>query len=552
MEAPPTHDVLADGIRALERADWETARAAFESVLAAGPSADARAGLGDTLWMLGHVAEGIEARAQAFEEYAREGRCDDAARMAVWVSHQHLIAGRRSAARGWLARCERQLDGKGDCVGRGWMAVEHARQADGVQEQIEHARRAMEIARASDTGDLEVFALSLLGRATVSSGDREAGMRLLEEAMAAATAGRVRDVHTLGEAYCNLVVACTWAGDWERATEWCEHVEEFARTHATAPLFAACRTVHADVLLATGRWSQAEDALEGALATHARYVPELAAPTVATLAELRVRQGRLAEAERLLAGREEHPSSLRALALLRIAEDRPRIAVALLERGLRATEGDAIREAQLLAPLVDALLACGEIGRAREAADALARLSELSGIRLVAARADLAAARIAVAGGGSPEAAEAARRALAASSALLMPLDAAEARLVLARALAADAPEIAADEARSAYAAFRELGASRAMDVSVGLLRELGGATGGRPRTAGELTAREQEVLELISLGMSNARIADTLVISEKTAGHHVSRILTKLGVRNRTEAAAYARAAGSAEAPAR
>jgi DNA-binding NarL/FixJ family response regulator len=69
----------------------------------------------------------------------------------------------------------------------------------------------------------------------------------------------------------------------------------------------------------------------------------------------------------------------------------------------------------------------------------------------------------------------------------------------------------------------------------------LGGATGSRPRATGELTAREQEVLGLLALGMSNARIASTLVISEKTAGHHVSRILMKLGVRNRTEAAAYA-----------
>ena len=46
---------------------------------------------------------------------------------------------------------------------------------------------------------------------------------------------------------------------------------------------------------------------------------------------------------------------------------------------------------------------------------------------------------------------------------------------------------------------------------------------------------------------MSNAEIARTLVISEKTAGHHVSRILTKLGVRNRAEAAAYAVHSGSA-----
>jgi DNA-binding NarL/FixJ family response regulator len=79
------------------------------------------------------------------------------------------------------------------------------------------------------------------------------------------------------------------------------------------------------------------------------------------------------------------------------------------------------------------------------------------------------------------------------------------------------------------------------MDVAAAVLRDLGGGTAGRARSYGELTAREQEVLGLLALGMSNARIAQTLFISEKTAGHHVSRILSKLGVQNRAEAAAHA-----------
>ncbi|MFC6259126.1 response regulator transcription factor, partial [Kocuria oceani] len=69
--------------------------------------------------------------------------------------------------------------------------------------------------------------------------------------------------------------------------------------------------------------------------------------------------------------------------------------------------------------------------------------------------------------------------------------------------------------------------------------------TAPRPRSTGELTAREHEVLDLIALGMSNARIARVLGISQKTAGHHVSRILMKLGVHNRAEAAAHTVAGG-------
>jgi DNA-binding NarL/FixJ family response regulator len=59
------------------------------------------------------------------------------------------------------------------------------------------------------------------------------------------------------------------------------------------------------------------------------------------------------------------------------------------------------------------------------------------------------------------------------------------------------------------------------------------------------LTARELDVLRLVAAGRTNPQIAEALFISRKTAGHHVSSILTKLGVATRVEAAGVAHQLG-------
>jgi DNA-binding NarL/FixJ family response regulator len=111
----------------------------------------------------------------------------------------------------------------------------------------------------------------------------------------------------------------------------------------------------------------------------------------------------------------------------------------------------------------------------------------------------------------------------------------------LAHTIAAAAPDAARAEARLALAAFGRLGAGGHADAAAGLLRELGAAGRAWPKRYGTLTKRETDVLSLLAAGSSNAEIADRLVISRRTAEHHVASILSKLGLRSRAEAAAYA-----------
>jgi DNA-binding NarL/FixJ family response regulator len=59
------------------------------------------------------------------------------------------------------------------------------------------------------------------------------------------------------------------------------------------------------------------------------------------------------------------------------------------------------------------------------------------------------------------------------------------------------------------------------------------------------LTPRQVEVLELVASGLTNTDIAERLFVSPKTVDHHVSALLTKLGVSSRKEAAALAREQG-------
>jgi DNA-binding NarL/FixJ family response regulator len=101
---------------------------------------------------------------------------------------------------------------------------------------------------------------------------------------------------------------------------------------------------------------------------------------------------------------------------------------------------------------------------------------------------------------------------------------------------------------REALATFERLGAEPAAEAVIRELRRRGvRISSRRSREAQQaahpsgLSERELEVLRLVAAGFTNPQIAAALYISRKTAEHHVSSILVKLGVASRTEAAAAA-----------
>ena len=540
MEAQAREDLLRAGENAIAAADCETARACLERVLEAGENAEALTGLSKVAMLEREYERAIELKERAFDLYKAAGELAGASDTAIWLTFMYATYyGNFSAALGWKERAASSLEGTEETAAHGWLTLLQAPFSRDPAEREHLGVSALAIARRFGDVDLEIEALALLGEAQVLSGQVVEGMRLLDEAMAAVTAGRVRDHFALGEIYCRLLSACEAALDVRRATDWLSMVDRYIVW--TDFVWPTCRTHFGGILVALGRWAEAETELLAAIEGFDRGYRGDRMFAALRLADLRVRQGRIEEAERLLEGGEWHPTARRLAATIALARGDAGLAS---ELGELCAEGSALADptsAPALELLIVTRLAIGDVVAAHEAADRLATVARASGLERLEACAALAEGRVAAAE-GDERAVGQLKRAVELFASLGLPLDAARAQLELARTLAASAPAAAVREGKLALATFERLGALPDADAAASLLRSLGAGAGRTwPRGATSLTRREDEVLGLLAEGRSNAEIARRLVISTRTAEHHVASILSKLDLRSRSEAVAYA-----------
>jgi DNA-binding CsgD family transcriptional regulator/Tfp pilus assembly protein PilF len=531
-------DLVREGQLALAATDWARARECFEEALELAESAEVLDGLGRALHFQGEYGEAIELTERAFAAYLRDGREIDAADQARWLAFLHgVVNANMAAAGGWMARAESALDGVTECAAHGWLALDRAPFSDDARERERLAMSALSLARRFGDTDLEYDALALLGEAYVAGGRVDEGMKMLDQAMAAVSSKEVTGIVAVADVVCRLLSACEIALDLQRAEEWMQAVPVFeAWNDWVSPV---CRNHYGGILVAAGRWAEAAAELDSAIRTFARSYRIMRESPLVKLADLRVRQGRYEEAQRLIEGHEAHPVARRALAEIALMRGELELADELVSLCLDAEVADDAGCAPIVELQVRIRLAHGDVAAAEAARDRLVDIAAASGSDRAAAHADTAIGLVA-ATAGEP-ATTSLQAAVRRFTALGLPLEAARAQLALARGLVPGSPRAAISEAQAALGSFERIGARPDADSAAALLRDLGET--GRPRTPGigALTKRETEVLALLAEGCTNAQIAERLVVSRRTAEHHVANILSKLGLGTRAEAAAYA-----------
>ncbi len=519
-EAAGAHDVVGDYalIAARRAAAFESNREAYRHYRRAGDLVDTlspleRADLLEELataaYVVGRIEEAFEAIAAAIDIHRELGDQAALGRCTRVLSRFHWFAGDGGPARGKAIEAIGILEPLGESIelARACSGVAQlAMLADDGEQALSWGQRALELATRLGDDTTRAHALVNMGCARVQMNPDDAGP-LLEAHELADDAGEREDAtRALG----NLgYVLMSWARPGP-ARRYLQRALDYAETYEVHAYVSYVKTEIAWMRLRSGDWGDAERTARSESAT-GRTIVQLLARTV--LAELAVRRGDADAEDRL--------TELEALAD-RAGEPQRLMPVIELQTELALTGGGPM-PAERFELLAGQMRENG--GLSGRFAVRLAGWAAVAGVDIELDRPTSGPYAAMMRRDWGAAADEFGALGWSYDRALMLSLLGDEAALV-------EAVEIA-----------RGLGAEPLTRRVADRMRELGMRVPQGPRrTTREnpagLTARQLEVLTLIAEGLTNAEIAERLVVSPRTAEHHVAAVLTKLGARTRREAA--------------
>ena len=489
--------------------------------------------------LLGRHDEAVTALQRAFVSWQRVDQLARAVTCAFRLAMSSATHGEPALFAGWTSRAEGLVEGiRVDGPERGWVDFLRMFRALGAGAHVDAAAAAdaaTECGRRHQDADLIAMGLCSQGRLALYTGRVAEGLSMLDEAMVRVVAGEASPI-IAGHVYCTAIEGCQEISDFGRVAEWTSALERWCASQPGLLAFTGQCAVHrGQVMRFHGEWSAALDEL--ALAV--RRYESLGSADATGLAsyesgEVYRLRGDWIQADAAYRVAAEHGYDPQpGLALLWLARGRSDAARGAIDR-LLAEGGGPVQRSRMLLAAVEVLLASGEPGRARDASEEFDALATSFGSLPLEAMAAQAAGAVELASGDASGALPYLRKAHQLWSRAGSPYECARVQVLSGRALAAVGDlESSRRELEAARTTFRRL-AARPAGEEVSLILSQAARSDG-------LTTREVEVLRLVSEGSSNAQIAATLVLSEKTVARHVSNIFGKLGVGSRTAAAAYA-----------
>lgn len=419
--------------------------------------------LGACAFWTGRLDACIDARERAYAGYVAAGERRRAAMMALELTRDFEHRLLNTVASGWLSRAERILTAEPECPEHGYLARWQSLQALSRRDH-EKARDLAQLALDIGTrqGDPDVQALGLLqlGAAYVRMGRVEEGMRLFDEAMAAAVAGELNPLDT-AVVYCNVITNCRDLTDYVRAGEWTEAAKRWCEGQSIAGFPGTCRVYRAQIMRLRGDLAAARDEVISAINELRTTDLTVAAAGLYELGEIRLRVGDLPGADE--AFREAHELGFEpqpGLSLLRLAEGKAAVAASMVNQALKDQSLDRLERARLLPAQVEVNLAADDAAKAQTAASELMEIAESYGTPALRAASECAMGSLLLAQGSAADAAQKMRRAQRLWQEVDAPYEAARCRMLLGAALEMDGYSAdALMEYAAARATFERLGA---------------------------------------------------------------------------------------------